>query len=93
VGEHEYRWSERGRLAAAKYGVESSEVIDALEAPMGLRTERWRGSLIVIEGMATSGRIIMVGAERISANLNVYRILLAKPLSLEASDRWRKEFL
>jgi hypothetical protein len=41
--------------------------------------------------MAESGRVIVVIAERMSRNLNVFRILLAKPLGPEALDRWRKE--
>jgi hypothetical protein len=93
VGQLEYRWSDRGRLAAAKYGVDLAEVIDALEAPPGLRVERRLKDLVIVEGMAAAGRVILVVAERISHNLNVFRILLARPLGPEAFERWRKELL
>lgn len=58
---------------------------------MASSVEREVGELVVIEGMADSGRVIVVIAERMSRNLNVFRILLAKPLDPEALDRWRKE--
>ena len=91
MGEREYRWSERGRRSAAHFGVGLHEVIEALQAPEAASVEREVGDLVVIEGMADSGRVILVIAERMSRNLNVFRILLAKPLGPEALDRWRKE--
>ena len=66
-------------------------MIEALQAPRALSVEREVGDLVVIEGMAESGRVIVVVAERMARNLNVFRILLAKPLGPEALDRWRKE--
>lgn len=87
----EYVWTEEGLAVADANGVEIVEVSDALHAPTGMRLERVLGDLlVVVMGMADTGRVIAVVCERIAGQGTVYKILGARALAGEALDEWRR---
>ncbi len=74
--------------------VEPAEVSDALYASEGMRLERPLGELLlIVMGMAGTGRVIAVLCERIAGQDLVYKILGARVLSGAALDEWRRRVL
>jgi len=62
----EYLWTEEGLTDARRNKVGSDEVDQTLHAPSGLRFERHIGDLLlVVMGMAESGRVIAVLCDRV----------------------------
>ncbi len=94
VGRREYVWTEDGLAVATANKVDPAEVSDALYAPAGMRLERTLGDLlVVVMGMAGTGRVIAVLCERIAGQDEVYKILGARVLSGTALDEWRRRLL
>jgi hypothetical protein len=91
VSRRQYVWTERGLSATSANGVDLQEVTDALYAPDGMRLERVLGDLLIIViGMASTGRVIAVFCERIAGQRTVFKILAARALAGEALDEWRR---
>jgi hypothetical protein len=84
-------WTEPGLAVTGTNGVELTEVSDALYAPGGMRLEQMLGDLlVVVMGMAGTGRVIAVCCERVAGQDLVYKILGARALAGEALDEWRR---
>jgi hypothetical protein len=93
VAERGYVWSDDGLADAARNKVELVEVEQALYAPTGMRFERQVGdSLLVIMGMAGTGRVIAVLCDRVEA-ITTYKILSARALAGAEIDEWRRRTL
>lgn len=91
VGRKEYVWTEQGLATAAANGVDRGEVSDALYAADGMRLERPLDDLLlIVMGLAGSGRVIAVFCERIAGQQVVYKILAARALAGQALDEWRR---
>jgi hypothetical protein len=89
VPEREYMWSPEGAKNAAANRVTTVEVIDALYAPDHLRVDRPIGQdLLVVAGMASTGRVIAVMCERV-ADTARYQVVNAVPVTGAALNRWR----
>jgi hypothetical protein len=68
-------------------------VDQALHAPPGLRFERHIGDLLlVVMGMADTGRVIAVLCDRVERT-TTYRIISARPLTGPELDQWRRRVL
>jgi hypothetical protein len=94
VGDRQYVWTERGLAVAEANSVEVVEVADALLAPDGMRLERSLGDLLVIIiGMAGTGRVLAVFCERIAGQDLIYKILGARPMTGEGLDEWRRRLI
>jgi hypothetical protein len=66
----EYVWTDEGVSMARHHGVDLAEVTQALYAPSGMRHERQIGDLLlVVMGMADTGRVIAVLCDRIGGTL------------------------
>jgi hypothetical protein len=94
VGRRAYVWTEDGLGVAASNKVDTAEVSDALYSPEGMRYERALGDLLlIVMGMAGTGRVIAVLCERIAGQADVYKIHGARALAGEALDEWRRRLL
>ena len=90
VVEREYVWTDEGLTETRRRKVALEEVDDALHAPPGLRFERRIGDLLLIViGMATSGRVIAVVCES-AERTTTYRILRVRALVGPELDEWRR---
>jgi hypothetical protein len=88
--EREYVWSDDGVRSAGRNEVELAEAVDALYAPPGLRFERRVGdSLLIVMGMAGTGRVIAVLCDSIEHTTR-YRIIGCRPLAGADLDEWRR---
>lgn len=84
-------WTATGLMDAHGHGVEPAEVEQALFAPVGLRFERDIGdTLLVVMGMANSGRVIAVLCDRIEHS-RACQVLAARALSGPELDDWRRQ--
>jgi hypothetical protein len=91
VAEREYVWTEAGLANAEKRKIELHEVDEALHAPDGLRLELRIGSdLLVIAGMAETGRVIAVRCEQRVAGVATYWIMAVHPVTGANLDEWRR---
>jgi hypothetical protein len=76
---------------ATKVGLD--EVDQALHAPLGLRFERHIGDLLlVVMGMADTGRVIAVLCDRVERT-TTYRIISVRPRTGPELDQWRTRVL
>jgi hypothetical protein len=90
VEAREYVWTDAGKARAVSNGVSLSEVSDALHAPKGLYYERQVGDLLlIVMGMAETGRVIAVVCDRIEES-QIYTIINAHPLGGTDLDQWRE---
>jgi hypothetical protein len=90
VTAREYVWSDVGKTRTVANGVSLTEVSDALHAPKGLYYERSIGDLLlVVMGMAESGRVIAVIRDRIGGT-QIFKIINAHPLGGADLDLWRE---
>jgi hypothetical protein len=90
VDAREYVWTDAGRTRAIANQVSLTEVTDALHAPQGLYYERTIGDLLlIVMGMAETGRVIAVICDRI-AGTHIYKIISAYPLGGADLDQWRE---
>lgn len=93
MGAREYVWTDEGVAATRSHGIDLAEVVQALYAPQGMRYERRLGDLLlIVMGMADSGRVIAVLCERI-AGTETYKIFGARVLSGSDLDEWRRRLL
>ena len=91
MGRREYVWTEDGLAAAAANGVDRTEVADALYAPAGMRVEWMLGDLLlIVAGMAGTGRVIAVFGDRVAGQDVIYSIVGARALTGELLDEWRR---
>lgn len=85
----EYVWTDVGKAKAVTNGVSLTEVSDALHAPKGLYHERAINDLLlIVMGMAETGRVIAVICDRIDST-QIYKIISAHPLGGADLDQWR----
>jgi uncharacterized DUF497 family protein len=90
VAARDYVWTDEGISNARRRGVDLAEVAAALFAPAGLRYERAIGNLLlIVMGMADSGRVIAVLCDRIEGT-QTYKIVDARPLNGDELDEWRR---
>lgn len=88
--EREYLWTDEGLAEARRRKVALEEVDDALHALPGLRFERHIGDLLlIVTGMAASGRVILVVCESVERT-TTYRILRVRALAGPELDEWRR---
>jgi len=93
VGEREYVWTDEGLVNARRNDVGVGEATEALYAPSGLRHERVIGDLLlVVMGMADSGRVIAVLCDRIGGT-GTYKIMGVRALGGADLDEWRRRVL
>jgi hypothetical protein len=93
VVEREYLWTEEALAEARRRKIALEEVDHALHAPPGLRFEHRLGDLLlVVMGMADSGRVIAVICEGV-ARTTRYKILRARALEGPELDEWRRRVL
>lgn len=91
--EREYLWTDEGLAVARRRKVALEEVDQALHAPPGLRFERRIGDLLlVVMGLAGSGRVVAVVCEQMYRT-TTYRILSVKALAGAELDEWRRRVL
>jgi hypothetical protein len=88
VAGRQYSWTESGLADARRHKVALEEVTQALYAPPGLRLERHIGDLLIVMGMAHSGRVIAVVCD--GPDGSGYRILRARALAGPELDEWRR---
>ncbi|WP_159079546.1 hypothetical protein [Plantactinospora sp. BC1] len=93
VPEREYVWTDEGLANARRNGIGVDETTQALYAPLGLRYERALGDLLlIVMGMADSGRVIATLCDRIGAT-QTYKIIGARALQGTDLDEWRRRVL
>jgi hypothetical protein len=93
VAEREFLWTDEGLTDARGNKLGLDEVDHALHAPPGLRFERRIGDLLlVVMGMADTGRVIAVLCDRVERT-TTYRIISARLLTGPELDEWRKRVL
>jgi hypothetical protein len=85
-------WAEQGPEAAARHGVDQAEAEQAFDAPAGLRHEVIAGDLLIVMGMAHSGRVIAVFADRLAGG-QWFEITDARPLTRAELAEWERELL
>ena len=86
----DYVWTEDGLADVRRRKVALDEVGQALYAPTGLRFERRVGDLLlIVMGMADTGRVIAVLCDRIGGT-STYKILSARALAGAELDEWRR---
>jgi hypothetical protein len=85
-------WTEQGKIAAARNGVSKPEAEQAFHAPAGLRHEVVAGDLVVVMGMAHTGRVIAVLCNRVAGN-QWFEIVSARPLTRDELATWTGEVL
>lgn len=89
----EYVWTDEGVSMARRHGVDLAEVAQALYAPRGMRYERHIGDLLlVVMGMADTGRVIAVLCDRIGGT-QTYKIFGVRALQGPDLDEWRGRVL
>lgn len=83
-------WSPQGRRSATDNGVTFAEVEQAWHAPAGMVVRRLLhpGTMLIIAGMAETGRVILVQASRIDDQL--FEVIDAVPLRGKQIDEWRE---
>jgi hypothetical protein len=87
--ERRYIWTHAGRRNARRNGVTDEEVKQALYAPPGMRYERPVADLLLIAGMAESGRVIFVFCYRSDSRWR-HMIAGAAPMTGPDLDEWRR---
>jgi hypothetical protein len=93
VPEREYVWTDEGLADARRNGVGADEATQALYAPPGLRYERVLGNLLlIVMGMAHTGRVIAVLCDRIGGT-HTYKIIGSRALHGADLDEWRRRIL
>ncbi|MFE7869820.1 hypothetical protein ACFUYE_05655 [Micromonospora humida] len=93
MSDREYVWTDEGLDNASRNGVGVDETTQALYAPSGLRHERALGDLLlIIMGMADSGRVIAALCDRIGG-ASTYKIIGARALRGADLDEWRRRVL
>jgi len=91
VTQREYLWTEQGLANAARRKVDLYEVDEALHAPDGMRLELRIGSdLLVVAGMAETGRVIAVRCHQRVAGVGRYWIMAVVPVTGPNLDEWRR---
>jgi hypothetical protein len=93
VGDRFYVWTEDGLATTASNGVSpaAAEVGDAVFAPAGMRIEWMLGDmLLVVAGMAGTGRVIAVFCDRVEGQDTVYAVVGARALHGDMLDEWRR---
>ena len=86
-------WTDEGLAAARGNGVGVNEATQALYAPPGLRFERALGDLLlIVMGMADSGRVIAVLCDRIGGT-QTHKIIGVRALRGPDLDEWRRRVL
>jgi len=90
VAEREYVWTDQGLADAQRNTVDLAEAVQALYAPAGLRYERGIGDLLMIViGLADTGRVIAVLCDRIESSL-VFKIIAVRAVQGSDLDDWRR---
>jgi hypothetical protein len=93
VVEREFKWTERGLASAIAAHITFEEVDAALHAPPGMRFIRRLGDVLVLMmGMAETGRVIVVVCEAIERT-TTFRILRVGPATGADLDEWRRRVL
>jgi len=89
--ERTFYLGDRGKAALTRPGAPAlHEVLEAANAPDGLRTERWHGdTLIIICGLADTGRVIAVMCEP-TQYPDAFVIIYAGALRGRDLDDWRR---
>jgi hypothetical protein len=89
VARRTYLWTDDGIANARRNGLELEEVGQALHAPPGLRYERRvEEALVIVMGMADSGRVVAVLCDHLSGE--TYLIKGARALAGSDLDEWRR---
>jgi hypothetical protein len=90
VAGREYLWTDEGIADAHRNKVDLAEAVEASYAPVGLRYERIIGDLLlVVMGLAESGRVIAVLSDRVEAT-QTYKIISVRALDGNDLDEWRR---
>jgi hypothetical protein len=93
MASRDYVWTDEGASMARRHGVDLAEVAQALYAPPGMRYERHIGDLLlVVMGMADTGRVIAVLCDRIGGT-QTYKIFGVRVLQGPDLDEWRRRVL
>ena len=91
--DREYVWTDEGMADARRNGIAIDEATQALYAPPGLRYERTLGDLLlIVMGMASTGRVIAVLCDRIGGT-QTYKIIGGRALQGADLDQWRRRVL
>lgn len=91
MANREYLWTEDGLANAERRKVGLGEVDEALHAPDGLRMELRIGTdVLVIAGMAQSGRVLAVRCEQRIPGVARYWIKAVMPVTGPNLDEWRR---
>lgn len=85
-------WDDRGRATARAARVQLEEAEEAANAPPGLRWEQRLDDLVMIIGMAASGRVILVVGEPVHRT-TVVRIVGVRAIVGRELDEWRRRVL
>lgn len=86
-------WNDEGLANARRNDVGVDEATQALYAPSGPRHERALGDLLlIIMGMADSGRVIAVLCDRIGTT-QTYKTMGTRALRGADLDQWRRRVL
>lgn len=89
----EYVWTDEGVASARNHVVDLAGVAQALYAPQGMRYERRLGDLLlIVTGMADSGRVIAILCDRI-AGTETYKIFGVRVVGGSDLDEWRRRVL
>lgn len=88
----QYVWTDGGLSDARRREITLKEVDEALHAPAGMRFERRLDEPLVVMGMATTGRVVVVLCEP-SPDPETYRILRVRTLVGPELDEWRRRIL
>ena len=90
VAGREYLWTDEGLADARRNKVGLDEADQALHAPPGLRFERHIGDLLlVVMGMADTGRVVAVLCDRVERT-STYRIISTRTRTGPELDEWRR---
>jgi hypothetical protein len=86
----EYLWTDDGIADARRNKIDLAEAVHALYAPPGLRYERMLGDLLlIVMGLADTGRVIAVLCDRDEAS-QAYHIIAVRPVEGRDLDEWRR---
>ena len=88
----QYVWTDGGLTDARHRGIALNEVDEALYAPVGLRFERRLDELLVVMGMATTGRVVAAVCEP-TPQPRTYQILRVRTVAGPELDEWRRQVL
>jgi hypothetical protein len=89
----DYLWTDEALAEARRRKVALDEVDAALHAPPGLRYERRVDELLlIVMGMADSGRVIAVLCQPV-ARTTTFHILRVRALEGTELDEWRRRVL